>query len=126
MEGISMKNFIIILLLFIAMTLLQIFLSKRKDKFIGLVLPILIFIRSLYTVFSLWIRNVIGREIFVYFLFVNIPTIVFVMVYLISRKKIKINREIEKNEYSGFRIIKKELRWAKDGNHIVIILLTHH
>lgn len=96
MEGISMKNFIIILLLFIAMTLLQIFLSKRKDKFIGLVLPILIFIRSLYTVFSLWIRNVIGREIFVYFLFVNIPTIVFVMVYLISRKKIKINREIEK------------------------------
>ncbi len=87
MEGISMKNFIIILLLFIAMTLLQIFLSKRKDKFIGLVLPILIFIRSLYTVFSLWIRNVIGREIFVYFLFVNIPTIVFVMVYLISRKK---------------------------------------
>ena len=96
MKGISMKNFIVFFLLFIAMTLLQIFLSKRKDKFIGLVLPILIFIRSLYTVFSLWIRNVIGREIFVYFLFVNIPTIVFVMVYLISRKKIKINREIEK------------------------------
>lgn len=96
MKSIPMKNFIVFFLLFIAMTFLQIFLSKRKDKFMGLVLPILIFIRSLYTVYSLWTLNLTGGEIFLYFLFVNIPTVIFIGIYIISRNRIKINEDIEK------------------------------
>lgn len=103
MKSISMKNFIVFFLLFIAMVLLQVFLSKRKDKFMGLVLPILTFLRSLYTVFSLWTRSVSVGEIFGYFFFVNIPTIIFIVIYFISRKKIKINEDIEKMNIQDLR-----------------------
>lgn len=85
------------LFLFIIMVCLQVFLSKRKDKFAGLVLPIISFFRSLSTIFSYWIQDYMDIENLFYIILVNsIPTIILMLIYFFNRKKIKRDEEIEK------------------------------
>lgn len=99
-----------ILLLFLAgLVVLQIFLSKKKEKLLGLVLPIITFLYSLLVSYrsmkvyeehktyykGSFLKESIGSTILLFFI-VNIPTIIFILIYILSRQKIKRNKELEK------------------------------
>lgn len=45
-----MKNIFILLLLIVGIILLQIYLSKKQSKFYGLILPIITFVLSIFTI----------------------------------------------------------------------------
>lgn len=91
---------------------LQIFLSKKDDRRIGLILPIISFIASLIpaisnTIILLNLKVGPGVEIdffnstmiMVYvnaFLLINIITVVLIVIYLSCRKKRNIQRSLDK------------------------------
>ena len=92
---------VVLLLFFVAIICLQVFLSKRQSKILGLVLPVISFIYSLIIVLGrAAFESMSGGETFVLIastlLLSNIPTIVLIAIYIASREKIKRNKEIEK------------------------------
>ncbi len=71
--------------------LLQIFLSKKESKWLGFILPDMIYCFSLLTIFSLALtNNIIWWEIFclipLTFLLANIPTLILLAIYFACRK----------------------------------------
>ena len=79
---------------------LQIFLSRRESKILGLILPFLSFLYSLVMVFNIVafdmsIIEILGFIVTIFFIG-NIPTIILMAVYIGCREKIKRNKEIEK------------------------------
>lgn len=100
-----MKNVTIVLFLVLALLVgaifLQIFLSKKKSKWFGLILPTITFLYSLLMIFNIAIfEEMKGGEIFMLiastFLISNIPTIVFLGIYFGSREKMKLRSQIDK------------------------------
>lgn len=119
---------IIIMLLFLSGSIwLQIFLSKKKNKWLGLIIPIICFMFSVMTVLSLSMYTNMGTtsmteiidgvvvtnktttlqserpsiismlvSIIPVFLISNIPTIIFLAVYLACREKLKLRNELDK------------------------------
>ena len=92
---------VVLLLFFVGMVWLQIFLSKRQSKILGLVLPVISFIYSLIIVLGrAAFESMSGGETFVLIastlLLSNIPTIVLIAIYIASREKFKRNKEIER------------------------------
>ncbi|NLX63969.1 MAG: hypothetical protein GX022_04235 [Clostridiaceae bacterium] len=94
-------NTIILLLILAIVIALQLFLSKKENKWLGLILPAIFFIYSLLMVFNIvvsddmtaWdIFSMIGSA----FLLTNIPTIILLGIYLACREKIKRNAELNK------------------------------
>lgn len=83
---------IIALLLFVAITLLQIFLCKRESRWMGLIIPIISFGLSI-----LWILGIpyylsssgLTFKIFFVFFIANIPTAIFLSIYFILRSNKK-------------------------------------
>lgn len=80
---------------------LQIFLSKKNNKWFGLILPIISFAYSLLMVFSLVAyKGMTGWDILwliISTLFVsNIPTLILVIIYFACREKIKRRKELDK------------------------------
>lgn len=81
--------------------LLQIFLSKRRSKWFGLILPAITFIYSLLVVLGIAVYDGNGgAEIFILktsiFLISNIPTGVLLVIYFVCREKIKQVTQLEK------------------------------
>lgn len=81
---------IIGLLFFVAIIFLQILLSKRESKWEGLVIPIISF--GLSIIWILGIPNYLslsglGYKVIFVFLLTNIPTVIFLTIYFIYRKK---------------------------------------
>lgn len=66
---------------------IQLFLSKYK--YAGLVLPIIAFIASLRRIFNLLEFDLNTVAMIGYFVFLNIPTITFILIFIFSRKSIK-------------------------------------
>lgn len=100
-----MRNIIIMLFIVIPLLVggifLQIFLSKRKSKWLGFILPTITFLYSVLMVFSIAVFNgMTGGEVFVLiasiFLFSNIPTIVLLGIYFGCREKMKIRSQLDK------------------------------
>lgn len=93
---------LVVLLFFAAgIVWIQVFLSNKKSKILGLVLPAITFIYSLIVVLGLAaFETMSGGEVFGLiastFLLTNIPTIILIAIYIASREKIKRNKEIEK------------------------------
>lgn len=118
---------IIVLLLFIAGSIwLQIFLSKTKNKWLGLIIPLICFIFSIFTILSLSMYTTtrstsmtqsIGVEVtdktitsqsekpsmismlatvIPVFLITNIPTLIFLAIYFACREKLKLRNELDK------------------------------
>lgn len=116
---------LVVLLIFVAgIILLQIFLSKRKGKWFGLVLPAISFLVSLVIVLSIVAYSSIGItshsvsqdgtivahdlqdtrsdfssvavQVVVTFLVANIPTVTLLTIYSACREKGKRSLEIEK------------------------------
>ena len=100
-----MKNdlFIFVLFLFVVALVvwLQIFLSKMKNKWLGLILPILSFAYSLLMVLSIATFETMGKgqiwmSVISTFLISNTPTIVLLAIYFGIREKMKMRSEIDK------------------------------
>ena len=96
----SISIFVLIAIL-IGTVILQVFLSRMENKWIGLILPALSFFiasiigigRIIYdfqTSFSVILADILT------FLLYNIPTAIFLLIYLTCREKFKKNKEIEK------------------------------
>lgn len=118
---------IIILPLLAGSILLQIFLSRRQNKWLGLIIPIICFMISIATVLSIAaytntgvtsvtdtvdgaivsektvdlqsvrssMPSVLATAIPV-FLITNIPTVIFLAIYIACREKIKVHDELDK------------------------------
>lgn len=94
-------NFIISILSLPFLIWLQIFLSRQKNKILGLFLPLLSFLLISIT----RIMNILSfgmnkggflKHLVPMIIIVNIPTIIFITIYIMCRKKVRINKEIEK------------------------------
>ena len=97
-----MNNMIImmmvLLLVSVAIVLLQVFLSKKQSKVLGLILPSISFVYFLIMVLGLVaFESMAGRESFGLIastlLLSNILTIVLITIYIASREKFKRNKE---------------------------------
>ena len=100
MRKVTILSFLVLALL-VGGIFLQIFLSKKKNKWFGLILPIITFIYSLLMVFNIAVFNgMTGGEIFMTiastFLISNIPTIVLLSIYFGCREKMKIRSQLDK------------------------------
>lgn len=88
------------LIFLIALVMLQIFLSTRDNKLLGLVLPCINLTGSVLTMIltcsssNFNIKDIISYVII--FLIYNIPTEVLLMITYLSGKKVNLNSEIEK------------------------------
>lgn len=87
---------VLLLMIFIVSLFLQVYLSKRKDKISGLVLPALYFLSSLRSVFELWGRDIGAEEIIHILLLQNLLTLILIAIYILCRRKINRDKEIEK------------------------------
>jgi hypothetical protein len=94
-------NILIAIIFLAGIIILQIFLSKRENKWLGLILPIINVIFSIIAVLNMAILGnesiiqIIFQDIIV-FLLCNIPTIILIAIYLACREKFKKNKEIDK------------------------------
>lgn len=84
-------RFIILSALLIAIICLQIFLSNRKNKWVGLILPLFCFLFTLLIVPLNMAAPATGIHtnyinLVIVFVILNIPTIIFMTIYCICRK----------------------------------------
>lgn len=87
------RNILFLLIFVVGGTLLQIFLSKRKNKWFGLILPFICLLFSLIAILG------IGTSIFQMVaasLLYNIPTVILLIIYFASRENIRKNSQLEK------------------------------
>jgi len=85
----------------VGFVLLQIFLSKKENNWLGLILPIISFIFSIMTVLGFAIfqntstSEIIVQEIFMFVLW-NIPTICLIAIYFACRESYSQKKAIDK------------------------------
>lgn len=100
-----MENTVIIILLFLIIfagaIALQVFLSKKQNKFIGLILPTINLLFSLIMVLNVVFEEAMtNRQVFFTlfstFFIGNIPTIILLAIYFGIREKLKIESELDK------------------------------
>lgn len=99
-----MRNIFAILVLLVLLAggiVLQIFLSKMKSRWFGLILPSITFIYSLLMIFSVAAyQGMTGGGVFMMvasiLLLCNIPTIVLLGIYFGCREKMKVRAQLEK------------------------------
>ena len=83
---------IIFLVILAAIVLLQIYLSKRENKWLGLILPIIVFLFALLVVPLNTIAPATGIDmdfvtnLVLAFAVYNVPTVVFMIIYILCRK----------------------------------------
>lgn len=100
-----MKNIFIIMILFFIVVVgaiaLQVFLSKRQRKFLGLILPFGSFLYSMIMVLNVAVEETMTNwqiffTLFSTFFLGNIPTIILLAIYFGIREKMKIESELDK------------------------------
>ena len=90
---------IVLLVFLVGCVVLQIFLSRRENKWLGLILPGLSFLGSLVPLLSLMAYDSAGRTILAVLallLLGNIPTLIMLAIYWASREKWRVKNEIDK------------------------------
>ncbi len=88
-----MIRLLIIALIVICVVILQVVLSRTKSKIPGLVLPALCFLFSLIVPLNMIAAN---SAAVLFWLIVNIPTIILLLVYFVCRQQYKKKNQIEK------------------------------
>jgi len=86
----------LIFLIFIAFIFLQIFLSKKDNKWVGLILPIITFCFSLIIVLSIALDNYYGLPVVPIAFALFVPTAVLIAIYISYRGKRNKQRALEK------------------------------
>ncbi len=94
------RNTTVGLIFLIVIVGLQIFLSKKQNKWYGLVLPIISLMFSFiglasYAFFDQNISQII-IELIAIFIMANIPTVILLVIYFACRESIKKDKEIDK------------------------------
>ena len=91
----------IIIIVAVAMIVLQIFLSRKENKWLGFILPIITFCFSLIAVLNFVATT--GKDtpadvlgIFLTFLLYNIPTAILLVIYAACKGNRKKQRDLEK------------------------------
>jgi uncharacterized membrane protein YoaK (UPF0700 family) len=95
-----LKSLILIIFL-VGIIILQIFLSKRKNKWFGLILPMVNVIASMMAVYGMAFSHKksvteIILQFSVIFLSWNISTISLISIYFTCREKLKKKKEMDK------------------------------
>lgn len=83
------KYNLIILILFVAACYLQTLLSQTENKYIGLVIPVISFVSALVFSVKFSLENFNFVKFIFTFVVLNIPTIVFILLYKHSHKSFK-------------------------------------
>lgn len=101
LSGYSYIFFGILFLLIIGFLILQYFLSKNENKWLGLILPLITFIFALISVFGYSnYENTKGVELFFSLLAVfflqNVPTLILMAIYLGTRSNKKKTTQLNK------------------------------
>lgn len=94
-------NLLIFLLFIAGVVLLQVFLSKKDNIWLGRILPILSFLFSLIYPLNMiapteGVDFGFGLSMLLVWLMTNIPTIVLSVIYIACREKIKKNKQLNK------------------------------
>lgn len=101
----ALANTIIALILFLlicaAIISLQVYLSNKESKYLGLILPVISLIFSLMYVAGIAAFDSFSQvenymALFIAFLVANIPTIILVFIYLGIREKKNMKKELDK------------------------------
>ena len=89
---------ILVLILIVGGVLLQIFLSRRKSRWPGLILPLLTFLYALVLMLNVTSTDGVfpWGALLAAFLLGNIPTVVLLAVYRAAREKFRVKDQIEK------------------------------
>lgn len=92
---------IFLLFMFAAIVALQVFLSKRRNKWLGLILPTLSFIYSLLMLPMIIAFETLGKGqlsimIFANLLIFNLPTIILLAIYWGLKEKRTLHSQIDK------------------------------
>lgn len=97
-------NILIVLALIAGGVILQIVLSKKENKWLGLILPLISFVISLLFVFNISVGNlmytgktgVMAVLVLQTLVLCNIPTAILLAIYFVCRDRKKRKKEIEK------------------------------
>lgn len=94
----AISNISILVLIFIASLALQVFLSLQKNKWFGIVLPIIYLLLAAFVAFGLMMYQGDIAPIIIAFVLYSIPAIIHFVIYLVCRAKVKEknNSELEK------------------------------
>lgn len=92
---------IVLLIVLIAAVgvILQLFLSKKSNKWLGLILPIITFVFSLLYVLNIMDTGSLWQNMILIvstLLLSNIPTIILLAIYFACREKLKRKAQLEK------------------------------
>lgn len=94
---------ILLLVLLIGMTVGQVFLSRMESKWPGLILPAVVFISSLYCLIDYFLIPHHAAElvpnlgaVLIQWLSANIPTLLFLLIYLIVRERRRRKRALNR------------------------------
>ncbi|MFA7412410.1 MAG: hypothetical protein WCZ27_09250 [Tissierellaceae bacterium] len=93
------RNIIFFLVFIVGGVVLQKFLSKRKNKWLGIVLPLITFIFSLIGMLNIASTGDLGETtvlVITTLLLMNIPTIILLAIYFSCQKTTKEISEIDK------------------------------
>lgn len=94
-------NLLVSLLFLAGIILLQLFLSKKENKWLGLILPAITFSFSIFIILSmtLWDESLSSVQILIHFISLfflyNIPTLILLGIYLGFRHQRKIRSQLE-------------------------------
>lgn len=108
----------LVIIIIVALIFLQIFLSRKSNKWLGLILPVISLGISLIETYNITMPSRIIQEqvnsngdilskstvtsevnivgIVIYFLILNIPTLIYLLIYFASRSKIKNKSQLDK------------------------------
>lgn len=101
MVNFSMMTFLFFIVLPIGLCVLEIFLSRMDNKYIGLILPAITFIYSLIALLSFAIFDgattgeIVGSML-ITFLGTNLPTLILLGIYFLCRENIRRKRQLDK------------------------------
>ena len=92
------KAIILMLALLVGVPVLQVFLSRRENQWLGLLLPLLTFLKSLVMVCSVtaYEGGVPWGPILASLISGNIPTAVLLVIYFACREKFRRRSEVDK------------------------------
>lgn len=88
-----------IVLIFTVGVILQLFLSKKSSKWLGLILPMITFAVSLLYVLNIMDTGSLWQNMMLIvstLLLSNIPTIILLVIYFACREKLKRKAQLEK------------------------------
>ncbi len=96
----AVVNLLFLLVIIVGGIFLQIFLSKKKSPFLGLILPTITFLYSLLMVLGIaafdGLTGEVAMLVIAVFIISNIPTIILMGIYVGCREKIKSESQVDK------------------------------